>query len=546
MRRVETEVLVIGGGAIGAGVARDLAMRGLKAILVERADWASGTTGRYNGLLHSGSRYALRDIRVARECIQENIILRKIMPGCIEDTGGYVVATPWDDPVFGDYLIKCCNQAGIPIEEVSVGQVLREEPYVHPDIRRALRVPDAAADSFVATRATVHSAREYGAYTWNYHPVVKVLKRNGCVTGAECLNLCMGDKVRISAHLVINAAGAWVGEICALAGIKIPIVCSKGSMIATACRVVNTVITRLHWPSDCDSVLPSHSVSVLGCTDVIVNSPDALSADAEEVQRIRQECAKLVPITRGLRWLRTWTGVRALYPTTPIAEATAVGLSRTHVIVDHAVADGVPGLISIVGGKWTTHRLIAEQVGDLVCHKLNVVHPCRTHLEPLPGLSERCYHWHSAPLARIETKKMGGDLVCECEMVTRTEIEKTLAGEDVRNLDDLRRATRLGMGPCQGGFCSYRAAGTYHRLRSQNARDATAHLLAFLQERWRGIRPVASGHQVHQMRLNEMIHRNLLGAEQLTRMQGGDGVQSLADMRGVVPRWNALTCGIRH
>jgi glycerol-3-phosphate dehydrogenase len=546
MRRVETEVLVIGGGAIGAGVARDLAMRGLKAVLVERSDWASGTTGRYNGLLHSGSRYALRDITVARECIQENIILRKIMPGCIEDTGGYVVATPWDDPTFGDYLIECCNQAGIPIEEVSVGHVLREEPHIHPDIRRALRVPDAAADSFLATRATVHSAQEYGASTWNYHPVVKILKRNERVIGAECLDLCTGEEVKISAHLVINAAGAWVGEIGDLAGIKIPLVCSKGSMIATAYRVVDTVITRLRWPSDCDSVLPSHSVSVLGCTDVIVNSPNALSADAEEIQRIRQECTKLVPITRDLRWLRTWTGVRALYPTTPASGATAAGLSRTHVIVDHEVADGVPGLISIIGGKWTTHRLIAEQVVDLVCHKLNVVRPCRTHLEPLPGMSKRHYHQRSTPLVHIETKGMGSDLVCECEMVARIEIEKTLADEDIRNLDDLRRATRLGMGPCQGSFCSYRAAGTYHRLRSQSDRDVTAHLLAFLQERWRGIWPVVSGHQVHQMRLNEMIYRNLLSAEQLTRVQGNDEVRSLANVRGMIQPRSALTYGTRR
>lgn len=533
MRKVETEVLVIGGGAIGAGVARDLAMRGLKTILVEKADWASGTTGRYNGLLHSGSRYALRDIPVAQECIQENTILRKIMPDCIEDTGGYVVATPWDDPGFGDYLIERCKQAGIPIEEVPVGQVLREEPYVNPDIRRALRVPDAAADSFLATHATVESARTYGAHAWNYHPVVAIRRVGERVVGADCIDLNKDEKISISAYVVINAAGAWVGEISTLAGIQLPLVCSKGSMIATACRVVNTVITRLRWPSDCDSVLPAHSVSVLGCTDVIVDNPNALSIDVAEIQRIRQECTKLVPIAQQLRWLRTWTGIRALYPTTPTAGDTAVGLSRTHVIVDHETVDGVPGFISIIGGKWTTHRLIAEQVADLVCRQLNVAHPCRTHMEPLPGMSERHYHWHSAPLARAESKA-NGDLLCECEIVARSEIEKALRDADIRNLDDLRRATRLGMGPCQGGFCSYRAAGAYHQLRSQNDRDATAHLRAFLQERWRGIRPIVSGDQVRQMRFNEMIYRDLLGAERLTTKQGGDRICQPADVHSAI------------
>ena len=114
MRRIETEVLVVGGGATGTGIIRDLAMRGFDALLVERDDWASGTTGRYNGLMHSGSRYALMDLQTGKECIQENRILRKIMPHCIEDTSGLMIATPGDDPVFGNEVIDRCRQAGIP------------------------------------------------------------------------------------------------------------------------------------------------------------------------------------------------------------------------------------------------------------------------------------------------------------------------------------------------------------------------------------------------------------------------------------------------
>src|SRR5665811_850395 len=101
MRRLETEVLVIGGGATGTGVLRDLAMRGFDAALVEQRDLTHGTTGRYHGLLHSGGRYVVKDPDAARECIEENRVLRRIAPASIEDTGGYFVATP-DDP--DDYL----------------------------------------------------------------------------------------------------------------------------------------------------------------------------------------------------------------------------------------------------------------------------------------------------------------------------------------------------------------------------------------------------------------------------------------------------------
>ena len=99
--RAEVDVVVIGGGATGAGVLRDLAMRGLRATLVERGDFASGTSGRYHGLLHSGARYVESDPISARHCIEENAVLRRIAPGTIEPTGGYFVATPSDPD---DYL----------------------------------------------------------------------------------------------------------------------------------------------------------------------------------------------------------------------------------------------------------------------------------------------------------------------------------------------------------------------------------------------------------------------------------------------------------
>jgi glycerol-3-phosphate dehydrogenase len=95
MQHIQTDILVIGGGATGTGILRDLAMRGFKCLLVERRDLAYGTTGRYHGLLHSGGRYAVKDPIAAKECIEENRILRRIMPQCIEDTGGFFVLTPF-------------------------------------------------------------------------------------------------------------------------------------------------------------------------------------------------------------------------------------------------------------------------------------------------------------------------------------------------------------------------------------------------------------------------------------------------------------------
>src|SRR4030095_11412478 len=91
-------VLVTGGVSTGAGVVRDAAMRGFSTVLVDRGDLATGTTGRFHGLLHSGGRYVVKDPKAAEECIHENRILRRIATDCIEDTGGLFVTTPIDTP----------------------------------------------------------------------------------------------------------------------------------------------------------------------------------------------------------------------------------------------------------------------------------------------------------------------------------------------------------------------------------------------------------------------------------------------------------------
>src|SRR4030042_6754123 len=95
---MKTEVVVIGGGATGAGVLRDLALRGIEAILLEKGELTSGTSGRNHGLLHSGARYAVNDPDSARECISENRILKRIASPCLEETGGFFVALPQDPP----------------------------------------------------------------------------------------------------------------------------------------------------------------------------------------------------------------------------------------------------------------------------------------------------------------------------------------------------------------------------------------------------------------------------------------------------------------
>lgn len=130
----EFDVIVIGGGITGAGTARDCSLRGLKVLLIERHDIADGATGRNHGLLHSGARYAVTDQESAAECIQENMILKKIANHCVDDTSGFFITLPEDDLAYQAKFVESCTKAGIKAEVIDPKEAIRLEPSVNPDI----------------------------------------------------------------------------------------------------------------------------------------------------------------------------------------------------------------------------------------------------------------------------------------------------------------------------------------------------------------------------------------------------------------------------
>jgi glycerol-3-phosphate dehydrogenase len=515
------DVLVIGGGVTGGGAALDLALRGLRVALVERHDLTDGTSGRYHGLLHSGGRYAVRDPESARECITENRILRKIVPQAIEDTGGFFVTTPDDDPAFADKWLAACLACGIDAEEIPVAEALRQEPVLNPRITRAFRVPDASCDGFDVLTSLGAAIQAHGGTVLIYHQVTDLILERGNVSGAVIRNVRTGEESRLSAEMVVNAAGAWAGQIAAMAGCPVTVRPSKGTMVAMAYRFVNTIINRCHVPSDGDILVPVGTVAVIGTTSVEVDDPDDTSVQPWEIRRMLDEGEKMVPGFGQVRALRAWAGVRPLYEEGGAAEGRDA--KRTFAVLDHARRDGVAGLLTVVGGKFTTYRLMAEQAADAVCSHLNVTKPCTTKEFMLPDvripLSEPRLHWLGHRLEDVEAATKLDPLICECELVTRSEFEEAARQHsDVEApwiLDDLRRDLRLGMGPCQGGFCAYRAAGILHEVSGLDAVQATDALACFAQERWKGQRPLLWGQSLRQALLDEHIYRNVLGLDRL-------------------------------
>jgi glycerol-3-phosphate dehydrogenase len=391
MEELETQVVVIGGGATGTAVLRDVTMRGFQAMLFERGNLSEGTTGNFHGLLHSGGRYAVKDQPAAVECIEENRILRRIAPQAIEDTGGFFVALDDVDEEFLPSFLEGCATVGIPTEVLSGAEALREEPKLSPQIRQAVAVPDGSIDGWDLCLGSVTAAKELGARVFLYTPVTEILRKGDRVAGVKAVDQTNGDEYVVHADYVISASGPWAAKVAALGNVKIEMSLSKGTMVVLDSRPVKWAINRCRYPSDGDIIVPVGTTIVLGTTSVDIEDPDNFVIEEWEVDKMLDECIQMVPMIEDMRVQRSFASIRPLYqPPTEGEEkedTTGIEVSRAFYVLDHEALDGVGGFITITGGKLTTSRMMAEKTVDLLCAKMGVDVPCRTHLEPLPTAS---------------------------------------------------------------------------------------------------------------------------------------------------------------
>ncbi len=521
MKTMDTQVVVVGGGATGVAVLRDLARRGIRAILVERSDLGTGTSGRWHGLLHSGARYAVNDQVSARECIEENTILRRITPNTIEDIGGMFVRLPSDDPAYEQRFVEGCAQSGVPIERISGDEARRREPALSKDVVDAYLVPDAGIDSWALLRGMAADATAHGARVLTRHPMVGVERRDGHVNAVRVHDRVHGEDVLIGCEWVVNAGGAWAGQVGKLAGVRIHMLPGKGVMVVMALRYTHGVVNALRKPADGDIIVPQHEVAVLGTTSVEVVSPDDIQVGIDDVDRMIDMTAQMVPSIAHGRALRAFAGSRPLFKDEPAAADPSSGpgpagdgdegesreISRTFTVLDHASRDGLDNMFSILGGKLTTCRAMAQALVDRLADRMGVTTPCTTATAPLPG-AEHGRHTLSAPLASVEREGAYGDLLCECELITRKRVREAVdAGID--ELEDLRRKMRIGYGPCQGAFCVWRAAAMLVERGGGNDDDQLQGLERFLEERWRGQHTTIWGDQARQLLLNQSIYRGI-------------------------------------
>lgn len=531
------DVIIIGAGATGAGTARDCAKRGLKTLLVERLDFTAGATGRNHGLLHSGARYAVTDQESATECIRENMTLRRIARHCVEETGGLFVTLPEDSLDYQKNFVEACKKAGIDAQEIDSKEAIALEPAVNHEIIGAVKVPDGAVDPFRLTTANVVDARKHGADVITYHAVVDLIMDGNRVCGVVLRDHYTGELSRYESRIVVNACGIWSQGIAEKAGIRINMFPAKGALLIFGHRVNNVVINRCRKPADADILVPGDTISLIGTTSsrVPIDSVDNMDVTEEEVDILLREGIKIAPSLAYTRILRAYAGVRPLIASDD--DPSGRSISRGIVCMDHAQRDGVEGIITISGGKLMTYRLMAEWATDMVCKKLG--HnggPCTTATDPLPGsedntgeerrisskkhiielsTEQKAQEGRHGTLSSEIVRENGDDaLVCECEQVSVAEIKFAVNHLHVNNLMNLRRRTRIGMGTCQGGLCACRAAAILGH-ENGNSPLALCDLNSFVNERWKGMMPVAWGQTLVEAQFMSWIYEGLCGIDRI-------------------------------
>jgi glycerol-3-phosphate dehydrogenase len=372
----DVHVLIVGGGGTGGALAHDLTLRGLRVTLVERGEFTSGTTGRHHGLLHSGARYAVNDRESAVECIEENRILRRIAPGSFEENDGLFVGVTDEDMDHLPDFLRGCEASGIPTQVLRPDEALRLEPMLNPDLRVAVRVPDATMDAMRMPLRFFATARANGAELLNHVAVIGLSMSGRAVAGAAVRDVVTGIETTVGADLVVNATGPWSGQIARMAGVDVPIRPSPGVMLAVRGRLCNMVINRLHRSGDGDIVVPQRALSVVGTSSWVVEDPDDLDVPPDHVERMIEEGSKLIPAVRDAPFRAAWSAARPLIGSRDADSGRE--LSRTFKTIDHGADDGVAGFVTITGGKATTLRGMAEVCADTVGRILGVDAPCRT------------------------------------------------------------------------------------------------------------------------------------------------------------------------
>jgi glycerol-3-phosphate dehydrogenase len=568
------DVVILGGGVNGAGTARDCAMRGLRVLLLERSDFASGASGANSGMIHGGIRYMLSDRHVTELACRDSGYIQRIAPHLLfripflmpfasaHQEASLVERATWYamEVYVGTYDLYQPLKRGKPSTRLTAEELYDLEPGLRPGLAGAVTFDEWGIDSHRLCVSNALAAARHGAELRTWTEAVELVREGEKVVGVRFRDRLTGERGEARAPVVFNATGAWSPALARKSGAVVPMRPGKGVHLTLDRRWSNYGVACIAVDGRQMFLMPHENESIIGTTDDdFYGDPDDLEATADEVEYLLEGVESFVPGVRQARITRSWCGLRTTLFTYGMNEDA---LSREHLIIDHGargasdhrargaaggpggpdkrgdpskVAEGLDGLLSIVGGKLASYRAQAEEATDRILAKLGrSAVACRTHLEPLPGgdalpdaaaLAEQ--YGVAAPVAARVIYRHGslahevlrlcqddprlGLVICRDEGILAAEVVHCVRHEKVRRLQDLRRRCRLALGSCGGLDCARIAAQLAGRELGWSGEQVRAELSDLLSQGWRERRPILDGHQLANEELLRGVHRGLGG-----------------------------------
>jgi len=386
------DLLVIGGGIVGTGIARDAAFRGLRTLLIEKEDFAYGTTSRSTRLIHGGLRYLRRlEFKLVRQDMREREILLRIAPHLVHPLPFLIPVTRLMDRVTMALAVKLYDILAFDKSLPSCRPLSRRETL---EMEPGLEL-EGLAGSYIyydcqvpfAERLCIEnviSATERGAIVLNHAKVVGLIKSGDAISGVRVEDLQAGETYQIMSRIVVNATGNWVDQILGMLNRhERPLVrATRGIHLVTSGICRNAVVLFARADGRLFFTIPWLDYSLIGTTDTDYSDDlDKVHAEPTDVAYLLPEVRRAFPSLKAGDIFYSMAGLRALAD----SGGRASNVSRAHLLVDHERKEGIGGFISILGGKLTGYRGIAQEVVDLACRKLNIKAPCTTAEIHLPG-----------------------------------------------------------------------------------------------------------------------------------------------------------------
>jgi glycerol-3-phosphate dehydrogenase len=388
------DLVVIGGGIIGTGVARDAALRGIKTLLIEKEDFGYGTTSRSSRLIHGGLRYLQQlEFHLVRQDLHEREVLLHIAPHLVHP---YPFIIP-----MATLFYSVALRLGVPLYDLlSFDKSIPSRKYfskresidMEPELAELKSLSGAYMYYDCQAPYTerlgienVLSAAEHGTTIINHARLTGFLRDGNDVCGVEVQDAISGEVYKVKAKLVVNATGHWVdcvrdllrsGPASTLRRTKgihllVPKLCHKGLVL------FSPVDNRLFF------AMPWLDYTLIGTTDTDYDGDlDNVYADKSDVSYLLGSVHQVFP---DLREEDIFYAIAGLRPLAHLGGEKPSQVSREHRIIDHNQRDGIEGLVTVLGGKITAYRAVAKDAVDVVCHKLGMKAKCTTAEVPLPG-----------------------------------------------------------------------------------------------------------------------------------------------------------------